>query len=353
MVTVGGREFTHRELLRRVGSLAQVGGVQASTLEDGRGRGARLLHFSTAAGLTAVVLPDRAMDLAQVGWCGHELSWIGDGELTSPALYQFGGQGFARSFFGGLLTTCGLTNIGPACEDQGEQFPMHGYLPGLPAGDVAWGETWTGDQCTLWARGKVRQWRLFGENLTLSREISMSLDGTSLTVQDVVRNEGFAPTPHMILYHANAGFPLLDEGAVLHGRFASVTPRDEAARPGLPEFNRAIAPQSGFAEQVFILSPEPDEAGWNAVTLWNPALAGGLGLRVRWSATTLPWLILWRMMGEGAYVMGIEPSNCPTIEGRAVARERGTLPILEPGEERSYYLAFSVVTEAPQSEGRS
>ena len=45
-------------------------------------------------------------------------------------------------------------------------------------------------------------------------------------------------------------------------------------------------------------------------------------------------------MGEGLYVVGLEPANCH-VEGRAVERERGTLQIMQPGEVRRYHLEIS------------
>ena len=36
-------------------------------------------------------------------------------------------------------------------------------------------------------------------------------------------------------------------------------------------------------------------------------------------------------MGEGEYVLGLEPANC-TPDGRDVVRESGLLKYLEPGE---------------------
>jgi hypothetical protein len=47
------------------------------------------------------------------------------------------------------------------------------------------------------------------------------------------------------------------------------------------------------------------------------------------------------MPGAGVHVLGIEPANC-LVEGRAVERERGTLVILEPGEQRTYELQLSI-----------
>jgi hypothetical protein len=140
---------------------------------------------------------------------------------------------------------------------------------------------------------------------------------------------------------------LLDEGAQLHGRFALITPRDEEAARGTEGFTRMEGPQAGFHEQVFITIPEVDAAGGREVTLWNPALAGGLGLRLRWDAETLPWMFAWRQFGEGAYALGLEPANCPIVTGRADARARGVLPFLDPQEERRYRLRFTVVTDPP------
>ena len=49
------------------------------------------------------------------------------------------------------------------------------------------------------------------------------------------------------------------------------------------------------------------------------------------------------MMGQGAYVLGIEPTNSTGIEGRSVARERDDLPHLAPGESQRYQLEFEVL----------
>ena len=52
---------------------------------------------------------------------------------------------------------------------------------------------------------------------------------------------------------------------------------------------------------------------------------------------TLPRLFQWRVMGEGHYVVGLEPGTL-RIEGRQAAREAGDLVVLEPGAERRYDL---------------
>jgi hypothetical protein len=51
------------------------------------------------------------------------------------------------------------------------------------------------------------------------------------------------------------------------------------------------------------------------------------------------------MMGEGTYVVGMEPGNC-LVEGRAKERERGTLQYIQPGEVREFDLELGVLDSA-------
>jgi hypothetical protein len=48
------------------------------------------------------------------------------------------------------------------------------------------------------------------------------------------------------------------------------------------------------------------------------------------------------MMGQGAYVVGLEPSNC-WVQGRAHDREQDILLFLEPGESVSTHLEIGVL----------
>ena len=48
------------------------------------------------------------------------------------------------------------------------------------------------------------------------------------------------------------------------------------------------------------------------------------------------------MMGEGTYVVGMEPANC-LVGGRAAEREAGTLQLLAPGEEREFVVQIGVL----------
>ena len=45
------------------------------------------------------------------------------------------------------------------------------------------------------------------------RRIEADLGGNAIRIRDRVVNEGFYPTPHMLCYHLNVGYPVLDEGS--------------------------------------------------------------------------------------------------------------------------------------------
>ena len=60
----------------------------------------------------------------------------------------------------------------------------------------------------------MREARVFGPRLTLRRRITSALGSTKTTIEDTVENAGFGEEPFMLLYHVNAGYPVLDTGAV-------------------------------------------------------------------------------------------------------------------------------------------
>ncbi len=344
MAYIFGQHYTRDQLMQRVGRLEQIARIEPCVLTGGHAKGTRAFHVTTGGGLAFTVAADRCLDIPHVSYNGIPLCWYNNAGVVAPQFYEPEGNGFLRSFFGGLLTTCGLRNFGSRVEVDGETFPMHGRIGNLPASEVSWGTAWQGDDCTFWIEGVIRESRLFGEDLTLRRRIEAPLGGTGLRILNTVRNEGYRPEGHMILFHMNPGFPLLDDGARLMVDPLDVHPRDAEAQKGLAVYDRFTGPQSGFAEQVFILDLRPDDAGYTTATLVNERLAGGLALRLRFPKAHLPYLAEWRMLGQGAYVLGLEPANCPTIEGRAEAVKRGTLPVLQPGEERHYDIDVDVLT---------
>lgn len=343
MATLFNRSYTRAELLERCGQISQFGGVCLAELGDGAERGVRVADFATGSGLAFTVHVDRGLDIGPAAYRGAPLAYRTNAPVAHPAYYEPAGLGWLRGFPAGLLTTCGLAYFGSPSVDEGAALGLHGRASYLPASRVSYGGDWHGDEYEMWLTGEVREASFFGEDLVLRRRIGARLGESRITVEDTVTNEGHDPTPHMVLYHCNFGFPLVDEGTELI-LDADTRPRDADAAPGLGRERRLEAPQRGYREQVFYHRPAVDADGYSQATLLNRGFGNGTGLGVslRWRAAELPWLVQWKQMGRGAYVCGLEPAT-NGVEGRATERAEGRLRYLEPGETRSYRLEIAVL----------
>ncbi len=206
-----------------------------------------------------------------------------------------------------------------------------------PARLVGYGERWDGDECLLWAEGEVLQASVFGERLLLRRRIEARVGESRLRVHDEVENVGFDRTPHMLLYHVNAGFPVVDEGAEVLVPALAAEPRGEHPLEG---YRQLEAPGPGFVEQVVEHGNVAEPGGTVPVAVVNRRL--GLGVYEVYRRDQLPFHFMWRMLGEGTYVVGIEPCTNRTA-GRLDARERGELIQLDPGESRHYRLELGAL----------
>jgi hypothetical protein len=339
-VNLFGRDQTAGELLSRLGRLDQVASSSAFSEDEGPARGMR--RIAVRCGEVAFdVHPDRALDIGALSFRGVPMAWTSPSGLVGPWNRDSTPMGWLRAFPGGLVSTCGLDAFGSPSEDEGEAYPLHGRAGTLQAEHVGHDGRWTDDgDYEIVVSGRVRQARLFGENLELRREIRCRLGTGEVAIDDVVTNLGPAAQPHMVLYHVNLGWPLLDEGATLRVPSAEVLPRDTEARAGVGEWDTFAPPSHPFPEQVF-RHRLPEDPGEVRAVLENPRL--GLALAMTFDSGELPFLFQWKMLGTGAYVLGLEPANCPVIEGRAAAREAGTLPVLEPAESRHYRLTFQAV----------
>ncbi|PID58663.1 hypothetical protein CSB45_03725 [candidate division KSB3 bacterium] len=75
MARIFGQEYSRDELLKRVGSISQLGGVTATEFSDGKARGVRAAEFNTGSGLHFTVLLDRGLDISAADYCGRSLCW--------------------------------------------------------------------------------------------------------------------------------------------------------------------------------------------------------------------------------------------------------------------------------------
>ena len=169
--------------------------------------------------------------------------------------------------------------------------------------------------------------------MVLEREITTRLGSSTIYIQDTIRNEGFQNTPFMLLYHCNFGFPLVDSASRFLVDTPTVKPRDLRAQEGVRVWNKLHGPEHGFTEQLYYLDVQKDETGYACAVIENPnLLKNGLRMTLRYNKETLPYCSEWKQLGEGDYVLGIEPGTW-LPEGRAKARA---------GEEYVTDLSFTV-----------
>lgn len=338
-------DFSKRELLKYVGDFSQIFGTKEYTLTGGKAQGVKAVDVKNGSGLEFTVLPDRCMDISWFSYKGSNISYISKTGIVAPQYYNETGINWLRSFYAGFLTTCGLMNVGAPCTDNGEAFGLHGRISNTPAENVSSGTDWENGRPVIKVKGMVREACLFGENIVLEREITCKAGENKFTIEDKIENYGFRKEPLMLLYHLNLGYPLLDEDAAFIVPTNEVRPKDEESKKGISLCNAFQKPTPEYMEQVFYHDLKSDSTGNTCAALINEKL--GLGIAIRFNKNQLFNLTQWKMMGEGEYVLGIEPCNCYG-SGREYLKASGLLEYIGPGEVRNFRIETEILDGAEQ-----
>ncbi|MCU1324411.1 MAG: hypothetical protein JWM43_4060 [Acidobacteriaceae bacterium] len=330
-------------LLQRTGRLSQVGGITPFTHAEGKAKGVSTLRVRTAAGLELWVTPDRGMDIYEASFRGKSLCWHSPAGMVHPAYFSNRGLEWLKNFFGGLLTTCGLSTAGAPSEDAGESLGLHGPISNIPSEHVTWSEDWHGDDCLFTITGKVREASVHGPNLLLQRTVTTSLKSTSFSIRDVVENQGPKPSPVMMLYHFNFGFPLLTERSRVYAPSLSQEPATDHAAKSKAQWDGFEAPIQGTDERVYFHQMKPDDKGRVTVVLVSDTQQPDFAIALNYDAAAMPEFTQWKMTGTNHFVLGLEPGNCRSL-GRAAERTRGTLQTLAPGERTEFNIELRVLS---------
>ena len=128
-----GKNPKKHELLKKLGDITQLGGVKYYEYSDGTSRGLRAFDIRSPEGLDMTVLIDRGMDISDLRFKGIPFTWKSHTGETTASFYESSGVEWLRTFYGGLLTTCGLTYFGAPSTDEGEELGLHGRISNLPA----------------------------------------------------------------------------------------------------------------------------------------------------------------------------------------------------------------------------
>lgn len=331
-------------LRKRLGSISQLGGLKRYRLSDGRADGVEAVDVRTGAGLSYTVLPGRGMDIAWTDYKGVPVSYMSATGVSAGA-YREEGMEWLRNFFAGLLTTCGLSNVGGPCEEFhpviGERnYGLHGRISNIPAGQVCVNEGWDGDEYVMSVSGKATESIVHGETLSLRRTVRSVLGKNAIDIHDVIENEGNQPTPVTVLYHMNLGYPVLSENARLVMATKKVRGASDLAESELAEHTRFHAPISGTVERCYFHEVGEDADGKTYVALINDELE--LAIVFTYYPSELPCFTEWKMLNDGVYVLGIEPGNSNPI-GRVNARTQGVLQTLDAGEQKQVRLRIEII----------
>ncbi|NQT58731.1 MAG: aldose 1-epimerase family protein [Bacteroidetes bacterium] len=346
MVKIYGKKWKKNELLSYVGDLQQIAGATPFMYTQGKARGVNGIRVNTGGGLCFTVLPGRGMDIPEAYYKGVPLHFLSQTGITSPVYYEEQGTNWLRSFFAGLLTSCGITNSGPASVDMEESFGLHGRISNTEAEDLCINQEWEDDEFTISLKGKIREAKVFFENMILTRTIETKLGWKKFRMIDVIENIGFDPQPNLMLYHINFGFPLLGPDTKLIAPVIKTKPRDEEAEKDMSGDECFIfeKPRDDYNEKVFFHDIAADSDGNTFAALLNENIGDGtpLGIVLRFNKKELPAFCEWKIMRKSLYALGLEPGVVLPV-GRGNLRQKNDLPILNGQESYTISMEFEVL----------
>jgi hypothetical protein len=329
---------------RYCGDISQLASANSSILTDGLAAGVRTIEVRTIGGLSSTIYVDRALDIGPT-WVGSTpLGWMSPTGAVHPSYAT--NETWLRSFTGGLLTTTGLLNVGPPSRYGDEEYGQHGRVSNLPARNVHTEIVDTGEGPRLTISGQIRESTVYGPDLELSRRLVFHVGAPVVEIHDRVTNLGWRPTPLMILYHFNLGFPVVAPGAEIVVDSRSC--RAVGATPAGATDKWAVIdePVAGAPAEVFEHELGDGSTGTMAIVNMDGPF-GPAGLEVAWQRAQLPRLFQWRMQDCGMFLTGIEPANC---RGRGIEEEfnEGSVDLVDPGDSREFDV---VVTATDTVEG--
>jgi hypothetical protein len=330
----------------RISNAAQLGGIETSILDNGSARGTRIAWINTGTGLRYKIVVDRAMDIAEAFYHQHSIAWLSHAGVSAPQPFANKGVDWLRTFFGGLLTTCGLSHVGGPESDEYGDRGIHGNISNIAAEieSVIQPDPFKG-KMDMSITGVMKESKIFGPSLELRRTISGTLGESYLHIHDEITNRANTPAPHMLLYHFNFGWPLADEGSDILWKGKWTLPEREGDNKIFNEknnFRKCPAPldmHNGTGEAVAFIDIESDDNGDCISGIYNSSL--NIAAAITFKKKQLPWLINWQHWGNGEYVTGIEPGTHPPI-GQSAARKKNELIFIAPGETKIYDIRIDI-----------
>ena len=339
MVNILNEHYKKRDLLRYFGNYKVAIGCRSYTLRDGKSDQIKITEVKTGGGLRFEISESRGMDIGNCYYKEIPIAFCSYCDESHPCYHEAYDDEWLRSFSGGLLTCGGLVSMGSAENDNGELLPLHGRISNTPTQAFHVEEKWIDEELTFDLHGTIRESKALSYNLLLDRHIFVKAGENTITIRDEVHNEGFQNTEHMMLYHFNIGYPILDRDTKFYAKSKIVIPRDKVAKERIEPYDVYLGPTNNYPDTVYFHDIEEID-GYCKVALINHKR--NLGVTLRYRKDTLDHFTQWKFTSEGNYVAGIEPCNA-RVCGRSVERNEGRLKSIEAQKSVTYELCIGIL----------
>ena len=342
MKNIFGNEISKADLVKKVGNMSNFAYVKPFQYTEGKADGVKGFEISNGTGLDFTVLESKCLDIVSMKYKGMGLNYTPKTGIVSPALSDMNGSEFRRSIVGGMMYTCGLLNVGSACEDDGMTHVFHGRIKTIPAEKVSVFSDWENDEFVIKISGEIKDGAIYGDNLVLKRTITTKTGSKSVKIHDELENISYKDEEIMILYHINAGYPVVDNGSRFVAPKGDIIPRkDGVTEKNIDDYNKITGPIDNYSEHVFFHKKvASDKDGNTGAAVINDKL--GIGLFVNYNKTNLPIIVEWKSMMSGDYAFGILPSNC-LAGGRVFEKQNGSIKTIKPAEKLVFDLEIGVL----------
>ena len=294
---------------KKLGNAEQLCSAQRVQVTEGRGNGARQIYVANGK-LNFILSESNALDILRLWHEGMNVGFVSkNGLYTAPA-------DFLSSFPAGMLYTCGLDAIGGI-----EGHPIHGRIHSIPA-EIKELKT---DEDGVRIVAEIRDTALFGENLVLTRTIETAVGSDEIRLTDRLENRAFRDERYCMLYHVNVGYPIVDAGARIHGRFKSSMPRNAWAQHEAATMLEVEPPKDNFEENCFFHLTED-----GTMSVENRKLGKRFTVK-----SSLKRFVQWKSRASGDFVIGLEPCTC-------WLDDKFRYSVLKPGKSVTHTLVLKV-----------
>jgi hypothetical protein len=231
--------------------------------------------------------------------------------------------------------------INNTCDEAEMDLTLHGKIGNIPASEVEVViERHAPHRIRI--RGRVDERMFYGPKLELWTEISTEVGSNTFRIEDMLKNYSIYDQEFQIIYHANYGPPLLEQGSRFVAAIKEIRPFNAHAAKSLGQFADYVAPTKGFVEQVYGIIPLADANNKTMAMLHNAA--GDKAVTMTYDVTQLPYFSLWKNTTalEEGYVTGLEPGT-GFPPNRSIERKAGRVPKLKPNETRQFSIEVAIL----------